>query len=134
MEIKRNRNRILTVLLVTSTVCLLSACAKKFWEYDCSWVSEEPYIYITQDHDDAKIQINGQVCEVNTAWKNDGTGIYFYEKNAKKDETEDVLWETKTEIKSGRMYLTIVKDNVSDYEGKTFVLEQHSLREESTHF
>lgn len=30
---------------------LLSGCVKKFWEYDCAWISDEPYIYIQLDSD-----------------------------------------------------------------------------------
>ena len=37
---------------------------------------------------------------------------------------EDIIWECSCELKGDKLYLTIDKDNVSDKQGETIVLEQ----------
>lgn len=111
-------------------VLLLSGCGKKFWDYNCTWVSEEPYVYIPLEQTKAVIEIDGEKVDVETGWENDGTKIYFYEKGNKVHEDEDLIWVASVKLKSGKMYLTITEDYYGDEEGKEFVLQQRPRDED----
>ncbi len=117
------RRKCEVILFVCCTVIFLTGCRKKFWEYDCIWYSESPYVYLETQGHNAVIEINGIMTEAETAWENNGTGITFYEKSGTTDAT--IIWETEVEIESGIMYLSIIEDNASDMEGEVIVLEQN---------
>lgn len=121
-----------SIFLICIFMILLTACGKKFWEYDCIWVSEDPYIYMPNEHEGVIIEIDGENYEVQTAWENDGSGIDFYENVSGGVSDEELIWEADVQIKKGELYLTIVKDNYGDNEGKVFILEQQPKDEEET--
>lgn len=117
-------------LLFFLTITNLSGCGKYFWEYDCVWYSESPYVCVETRSHDAMIEINDSIIEVKTAWENNGTGITFSDKAIDEGRTEaSIVWETKVEIKSDKLYLTITEDYVSDMEGEVIILEQQAYEE-----
>ena len=135
MEINRNMYEKLIILIVLVFMTgIISGCGKKFWDYECVWVSDSPYIYMpaySHSHK-ATIEINGEKKDVETAWENTGLGIKFCTSDIKyKTLDENLIWDTECEVKKGKLYITIIKDNVSDMEGKTIVLEQQPLENES---
>lgn len=91
-------------------------------DYDCVWYSETPYIYMLAGGNTAVIKVDEQKYDCFTETKLDGTGINFYIKGI---DNEDIyLWETESNVKDDKLYLKIVVDNISDYEGKTIELIQ----------
>ncbi len=128
---KKSRVIVINIITVVALFFLLTGfnCNKTFMDYDCIWYSENPYIYFATDMLDATIEVNGEKIEVDIAGTYDGTRILFQKKSNEGHNEEDIIWYTKSEIKDGKLYLTIIKDNVSDYEGKTIVLEQIELEE-----
>lgn len=109
---------------------LFTGCGKKFWEYECVWYSENPYIWIETYSHDAVIEIDEVTIEATTGWKNDGTGITFYSKLIDEGRTEEsMIWETDVEVKDGKLYLYIAKDYMLGMEGQTIVLEQIAYEE-----
>lgn len=114
------------------TIFMLSGCGKYFWDYECVWVSDSPYIYIPVGYHTATIELNGEKKEVFTGWTNNGTEIRFYDPDIDNGETdESIIWDTECEVKKGKLYITIVIDNVSDLEGKTIILKQQPLEGDS---
>lgn len=105
-------------------ILLLCGCQKKIWEYDCNWISEEPYIFISLKNYNAAIEIDGVNYDAELACSNDGRNLYFYKGESNEDLDETVLWEAEIRVNNDKLYLTVMKDNVSDYEGEEFVLER----------
>lgn len=133
MELMENKIRKIAVFIILfSIMWIMVGCGKKFWDYECVWVSESPYIYMPANSHVVIIEINGEKKITDTAWKNTGLGIYFHDPEIDNGTTmESIIWETECEIKKGKLYITIIKDNVSDMEGKTIILEQQPLENES---
>ncbi len=99
-----------------------------------AWVCDSPYIYIGTQHIhnyEAYIEIDGEMKETETGFENDGTRIYFYEKNSKGYE-EDLVWLAECKIKKDKLYLTIITDNYFECDGETFVLEQQPYEPRKT--
>ncbi len=119
---------LIITMVIFCTMSMLVGCGKYFWDYECIWVSDSPYINIPVGYHTATIELNGEEKEVYTSWSNDGTEIRFYDPDIDNGETEEsIIWDTECEVKKGKLYITIVKDNVSDMEGKTIILEQQPL-------
>lgn len=132
-------------LLLCCLVCLLCfslvACrlpwAKYFYDYHVSWYSDDPFVeFVGDDYDGiGKIILNGT--EYNfciAAWdattRNAGFGFYNYDTHGEELSDEDLIWEGKAEVKDGQLILTIEKDNISNYEGKTIVLNQRPIEDD----
>ena len=133
MEVNKKNFKILIVLMtIFCAMLIFSGCGKKFWEYECVWVSESPYIYMPANSHAVIIELNGEKKIADIGWKHTGLEISFYDPEIDNGITmESIIWETECEIKKGKLYITIIKDNVSDMEGKTIVLEQQPLENES---
>lgn len=117
-------------ILCTFIIVCLSGCGKEFWEYECIWYSEDPYVHIETQGHDAIIELDGVIYDITTGWENDGTGITFYSKSIDEGRTEaSIIWVSECKVKEGKLYLTIVEDRISDMEGKTIILEQKAYGE-----
>ena len=113
------------ILLVVLSMCTgCKKLTKVFWQYDCVWYSEEPYIYLMANDRHAVLNIDGVGYDAAAGVKYDGTGIFFYDNSMNICDESTLLWEAKCELKDGKLYLTVVVDNISDYEGKTIELIQ----------
>ena len=78
----------------------------------------------------AVLIIDGKTYEGRGAWKNDASGIDFYDPQIDNGMTEEsIVWSVCCKIKNDELYMTVEKDNISDYEGKTIVLHQQPLEE-----
>ena len=115
------------ILLLVVVITTITACGKKFWQYNTGWFSEDPYIYIAPNHTDNMITVDGKKKQLNAAWDPSGLEIYFYDpkKPEKEGEHEDnyiIIGEVK--IRGGKLYMKVTKDTVSDLKGKTIVFEQ----------
>ena len=134
MEIMQNKIRKIVVFTILfSMMWIMTGCGKYFWEYECVWVSDSPYIYMPASSHKVVIEINGEKKDVNAAWANNGRGITFYSDYINdKAIDESIIWDAECEIKKGKLYVTIIKDNVSDMEGKTIILEQQPLEDDGS--
>ena len=114
---------VLLMLVIISTV--FSGCGKKFWDYDCIWYSENPYVWMETRGHNATIKIDGEIRNAATGWEPTGLGINFYDIMIDNGTTDaSIIWETDAEIKDGKLVLTITYDQVFDMTGQTIVLEQ----------
>ena len=87
------------------------------------------------------MEIGGKVYDLGLAYANDGTSItmddpeLFDEVNNSDEElTKEAIenitiWQADTVVKDGKLYLTVTKDNISDYEGKTIELKLRPYKE-----
>ena len=130
--IKKKFMQMILSIVVFCIIWVVNGCGKSFSHYKCIWVSDSPYIHMRSGSNKATIEINGESKEVFTGYTNNGTEIRFYDPDIDNGKTdESIIWDTESEVKKGKLYITIVKDNVSDLEGKTIILEQQPLEENS---
>ncbi len=116
----------------------LGACkwpwTKYFYEYHVVWYSDDPLIEFVGDDFDyvGKIILDGtEYSFCISAWdattRIAGFGFYNHDTHGEGLSDGDLIWEGKAEIKNGQLFLTIEKDNVSNYEGQTIVLNQRPI-------
>lgn len=96
-------------------------CRKYYWDYNCSWACDEPQVELYEGCGSGRMTIDNVEYEFQTAQANNAIDITLY---IEKDGRHQVLWEADTVLKDGKLYLTITRDNISDYEGKTMILLQ----------
>lgn len=123
------KHSLLLISILLLTLPLLCGCGKKFWEYDCVWVSDEPYVYIpSSTSQNATLILDGVTYDTNCAWENDGSGIDFYDPEIEHGiNDKSIIWSVSCKIKEDKLYITVNTDNVSNYEGKTIILHQEPL-------
>ena len=102
---------------------------KTYWSYDCVWYSEKPYVYLIPGGSTAILKIDEQEYNCSTESEPDGTGINFY--IIDENNNDIYLWKAESKIKNDKLYLTVVEDNISDYQGKTIELIQISYDEKT---
>lgn len=113
----------IAVLMVIILSLTLISCEKRFWDYDCIWFSENPYIYIDRRNLQANIEIDGEIITTHLSIENDGTNMEFYKNTGTQTSpVRNTLFTGTVKIKSGVMYLTIEKDG----ENNTYTLKQQS--------
>ena len=116
--------------LIVSIILGMLLCAgcknlkKVYWDYDCVWYSETPYIYMPAGTSALILEVDGVRYDVTTGKRPDGTGISFYDNSKGLNDENSLLWETECKLKDDKLYLTIIIDNISDYQGKTIELVQ----------
>ena len=116
---------------------MFSACTppwekKYYYDYHVIWYCDDPYIVFGGDKHYGFIELDGKNYLLDIAWQAHGSKIYFYDESKIESgiERDDFLiWEADTKIKDGQLIFTILKDNVSDYEGETLILNQQSMED-----
>lgn len=94
----------------------------RYWDYPGSWVCQDPQIELYEGCGSGKMILDQVEIEFFTAQANDATDITFFETSAFEEEGEQkVIWVADTELKDGKLYLTVTEDHLSDFEGKTLV-------------
>lgn len=92
------------IFIFITIAFLITGCGKKyFFEYNCNWQCDNPYIYIDIEHHTATFNSNNNDIEttVNAGWKPDGTEIVFYSlDNLSKKEGS-----VRTTIKDGKLHI-----------------------------
>lgn len=114
----------LSSLILCLALCLVAGCRgcrKYYWDYNCSWVCDEPQVELYEACGNGRMVIDDFEYNFCTAQANNATDITFY---IEKDGQHKVLWEADTVLKDGKLYLTITQDNISNYQGKTIILLQ----------
>ena len=129
------------VLLVVS-INLCSCQRTYFFEYEGVWYSEEPFIELNCVYYRGKMKIKDATYDLVLSYANDGIDIEMCDRTMRQEIGKDVsgnpifaitedmiLWEADTVVKDGKLYLTVTKDNISDYEGKTIELKLRPYKE-----
>ena len=101
------------------------ACGKHYSDYQYDWVSQDPKIQLSP-YGDVILNIEGvdQTRHINALSDSGKSTLYFCYGEVGSADDSDVIWIVDVEVKSNLLYMYVNKDNVSDYEGKTIVLEQ----------
>lgn len=105
------------------TVCL-AGCTRYYWDYDCNWVCNEPYIELYQGCGSGQMVVGGEQYDFFTAQANDAMEIDFFFVQEDESAAQKLLWSANTVLKDGKLYLTITEDTIADFEGKTLIFEQ----------
>lgn len=115
---------VIVMLVVLFTCVGCKKLSKSYWDYDCVWYSETPYIYMPTGTNAMVLEVDGVRYDVTTGERPDGTGISFYDNSKGLNDENSLLWETECKLKDDKLYLTVIIDNISDYQGKTIELVQ----------
>ena len=123
--IKRSIKIGLIISIILGILCTgCKKLSKSYWNYDGVWYSENPYIYMPTGTNLIKIEVDGIRYDVATREEPDGTGMIFLDYSKYKNGEEVILWQVGCNLKNDKLYLTIIVDNISDYQGKTIELIQ----------
>ena len=135
------KRKYLLLCCIVSVFCLyLEACTcswvKYFDDYHVVWYCDDPFIEFIGDDEEniGKIILDGTEYTIIIANLNGNihySYVSFYRAPPSGEALsgEDLIWDGKAEVKDGKLYLTVAKDNVSTYEGKTIVLNQRPVEE-----
>ena len=127
-KIKNIVNKIFLGFLCVIILLPCVGCKKYYWDYNCTWVSENPEIVLFQGARNGEMTIDDIRYEFYTRRANDAKYIYFYVVENNDFESKTYLWKADTTLKDNKLYLKITEDYISDYQGKILVLEQKSLQ------
>ena len=131
------------IFAVISLLCICfafgscrSSCVKCYYDYHVIWYCDDPYIVFAGDRHYGFMELDGKNYILDIAWSSNGSAIYFYDESkignsGLSDDT--LIWEAKTKLKGGQLILTIVKDNVSTYEGKILILNQRPIEDDDNY-
>ena len=124
---KKQYVKIGLIISIILGILLCTGCkklSKSYWDYDCVWYSETPYIYMPVGTGLLILEVDGIKYDVASLEDMDGESITFLDYSKYRYGEVVVLWEVKCKVKNDKLYLTIVEDNISDYQGKTIELTQ----------
>ena len=124
---KKTYIKIELIISIILGMLLCTGCKnlkKVYWDYDCVWYSENPYIYMPAGTSLLTLEVDGIKYDVALIGNMDGESITFLDYSKYRYDEMVVLWEVESKVKNDKLYLTIVEDNISDYQGKTIELTQ----------
>ena len=125
----------LLCLSFSFSACFSSCYKERYYDYHVIWYSEDPYIVFAGDRHYGFMELDGKNYMLEIAWQPHGSEIYFYDKDkiGGSGVTRDdyLIWEADTKIADGQLILTVTVDKVSDYEGKTVILNQKPFEDGS---
>lgn len=120
MKIRKTSLAILFILLLTG-------CGKSYTDYPEKWISQDKCIQINPKDCTATIDYpqieKDKVVNIFSHGNKKELSFCYGEKIGDGDPA-NCIWEAEAEITDDKLYLKIVKDNVTGLEGKTIVLEQ----------
>lgn len=128
--------KLLLAIIFFVIVGNLSGChGEYYFSNEGVYYSEDPYMELNCPAYSGEMTVDGVTYRLGLSFSNNGTEIYIanrdlYDQMPTGDSGDPIidmeaalLWQADTEIKNGKLYLTVTRDNISDYEGKTVVLE-----------
>ena len=124
---KKTYIKIELIISIILGMLLCTGCKnlkKVYWDYDCVWYSENPYIYMPAGTSLLTLEVDGIKYDVALIGNMDGESITFLDYSKYRYDEMVVLWEVESKVKNDKLYLTIVEDNISDYQDKTIELTQ----------
>ena len=131
--------KIFTALIALFSICFafggcIFSCNEYYYDYHVIWYCDDPYIVFQGDRYYGFMELDGKNYMLDIASMAHGSTIYFYDESKMENgaiREEFLIWEADTEIKDGQLFLTILKDNISDYEGKTIVFNQRPVEDDN---
>lgn len=121
----------LVLLLSFSLTACVYPWTKFYHEFHVIWYCDDPFIEFIGDEEVGKMTLDGIEYDLGIGHAIRDFRIYFYDREKYSESTatnDDLIWEGKAEVKDGKLYLTVEKDYVSDYAGKTIVLNQREIQ------
>ena len=138
---RRRARGIIFLLLSCMCACFtfgacLPACRECFYDYHVLWYCEDPYILFAGDRHYGFMELDGKNYMLDIGWSSNGSVIYFHDESkignsGLSDNT--LIWEAETKLEDGQLILTIVKDNVSTYDGKIITLNQRPIEDDDNY-
>lgn len=113
-----------TFFVAACLTIFLAGCNRYYWDYDCSWICENPHIELYQGCGSGQMVIVGEQYDFFTVQANDATEIDFFLVQEDESAEQKLLWRANTVLKDGKLYLTITEDAITNFEGKTLAFEQ----------
>ena len=117
------------------SACFPSCTAKYYYDYHVIWYSEDPYIVFAGDRHYGFMELDGKNYMLDIPHQPHGSKIYFYDEDKFNESgtirSDYLIWEADTKIKDGQLILTVIVDKVSDYAGKTVILDQKPIEDGS---
>lgn len=115
--------------------CLFGCHGDYYFTKDGIYYSSAPFIELNCPKNSGTMEIDGVIYQLGLAFENNGTKIYIENRELYNQMPTDsngnpiifqedvLLWQADTKTRNGKLYLTVTKDNISNYEGKTIILE-----------
>ena len=118
------------ILLGTFTACR----GEYFFDNNGIYYSEDPFIEIDCANNRGTMIVDEITYHLSFGYANNGIYIKIYDEDVRQqlDRNENghligtdsaLIWKADTKEKNGKLYLTVTEDNISNYVGKTIVLE-----------
>ncbi len=130
------KKSVLYIPLLVMFFITFSACTpndKYYFRFDGVWFAAEPYISLTCEYHQGVFIIDEKRYELQTGHANNGVYIKLYDMNSflpdGSVDSDSYLWKADTKVKNNKLYLTVTEDRISDYEGKTIVLDFYTYEE-----
>lgn len=127
--------QILLVVAICLFFVILAACHKTYYfQQKGIFTAQSPFLELDCCSHSGTLVINGVTYQLDLAFKPNGSGIsIFADKDSDqwvldtiKDDivfVDKLIWEAETTEKENKLYLTVIRDNISNYAGKTIILE-----------
>lgn len=91
---------IICIVVISVVVILMSGCGRDhFFDYDCNWQCDNPYIYIDVQHYKFTYTENGEEKSVYISWTINGSSIFFL------DDSHAATKTIKTVVKDGKLHI-----------------------------
>ena len=129
----------LTLILCFSMTACVWRVTRYFYNYHVIWYSDDPFIeFVGDDYDGiGKLTLDGieyNICIgcLNSTFQY--ADFKFYNHDTHEQVTKiikDLIWEGTAEVKKDKLILKIKKDNISNYAGKTLILNQRPVEEDT---
>ena len=121
------------ILICFSLVACVYPWTKFYHNFHVVWYCDDPFIEFIGDAETGKMTLDGIEYNLGIGHDIRDFGIYFYNKDLYDESTatnDDLIWKGKAKLKDGQLIITIEKDYVSNYEGKTIVLNQRPIEDD----
>ena len=133
---KKAHKSVQSVLILIMAVCFLSLTAcywgpKRYFDYNVIWYCDDPFIeFVGDSHRGGKMILDGEEYNLRLSWANDGTDIMIYDTDQEEATPETLIWKADTKVKKGQLIFVVTIDTVSNYDGKTIVLNQRPIEDD----
>ncbi len=94
------------------------------------WYCDDPFIEFIGDEEVGRMTLDGIEYDLCVGHAIRDFQIYLCDREKYSESTatnDDLIWEGEAKVKGEKLYITVTKDHVSTYEGKTIVLKQRPV-------
>ena len=120
----------LTLILCFSMTACVWPWTTFYHEYHVIWYCDDPFIEFIGDEEIGKMTLDGTEYNLLIGHAIRDFRIYFCNQDIYVESTitnDDLIWEGTAEVKDGKLIIKIEKDYVSNYAGKTLILNQRPV-------